>query len=73
MNTQCLIPDDIWETDPEFPRKDWRQEVGEESTQLGYWDWVEHQKEALVIEWDWQIKSCETELDFSEWKKEYFG
>jgi hypothetical protein len=35
-----------WAELPEYPRHAWRHEVEEQNTQLGYWDWVEHQLEA---------------------------
>lgn len=30
---------------PGYRREDWRQEVSEEATQLGYWEWVVHRYE----------------------------
>jgi len=36
---------DIWKEDPEWTRNDWHREVRDDNTLLGYWDWVEHQKE----------------------------
>jgi len=41
-------PNDTWGAHPKFPRRDWRHEVAEESTQLGYWEWVESQ----IAQWD---------------------
>ena len=37
---------DPWGEDPEWPRKDWARECSENDTSLGYWDWVDSQKEA---------------------------
>ena len=37
---------DPWSSDPDYPREDWQEEASEGSTQLGYWDWVSHQREA---------------------------
>lgn len=37
---------DVWSELPAFPRADWRSEVADEATSLGYWDWVEHKIEA---------------------------
>lgn len=37
-------PEDPWGEDPDYPRVNWRYEVGEEETSLGYWDWVETQR-----------------------------
>ena len=31
---------------PDWSREEWRQEVAERNTQLGYWEWVLHSKEA---------------------------
>lgn len=33
-----------WGEDPAYPRADWQYEVTNGDTQLGYWDWVEQQK-----------------------------
>ena len=38
--------DDVWGQDPVFSREDWRYEVFNEYTNLGYWDWVAHRIEA---------------------------
>ena len=35
-----------WEDDPDFPSEDWRYEVANGDTRLGYHQWVEHQREA---------------------------
>lgn len=34
------------EEDDEYPEADWRYEVANEDTRLGYEDWVEHKREA---------------------------
>ena len=34
-----------WEDDERFPMSDWRYEVGEGDTLLGYADWVANQRE----------------------------
>ena len=34
-----------WDEDPDYPSYDWRNEVADESTRLGYWDWVDECKE----------------------------
>jgi len=31
---------------PDYPRKDWKYEVTNDDTKLGYWDWVSHKAEA---------------------------
>lgn len=38
-------PDDIWADDPEYPVSDWQLEVANDDTRLGYWQWVEAQRE----------------------------
>ena len=35
-----------WEDDPEFPSEDWKYEVANGDTRLGYREWVEHQRDA---------------------------
>ena len=35
--------DEGWGEHPEFPMEDWKFEVGEGNTRLGYWAWVEGQ------------------------------
>ncbi|KKM94607.1 hypothetical protein LCGC14_1196500 [marine sediment metagenome] len=37
---------DIWSEDKEYPVSRWRDEVICDDTRLGYWEWVEHQKES---------------------------
>lgn len=32
--------------DPQFPRDDWKFEVRDNSTQLGYFDWIIHKLES---------------------------
>lgn len=36
-----------WDENPVYLRADWKAEVGNGDTQLGYWDWVEHKLDAL--------------------------
>lgn len=36
---------DVWGEDDNYPRQDWQFEVSNGDTNLGYWDWVMHQKE----------------------------
>ena len=38
--------EDVWADDPDHPRELWQYEVGNGETTLGYWDWVQHQREA---------------------------
>lgn len=35
-----------WGEDDEFPRADWRYEVQNNTTNLGYWEWVASSREA---------------------------
>jgi len=37
---------DPWGNDPCYPRADWQHEVAENNTSLGYWEWVDAQREA---------------------------
>lgn len=34
-----------WDEDPNFPVADWRYEVGNDNTRLGYRDWVASQRD----------------------------
>jgi hypothetical protein len=34
-----------WDEDSEFPVADWRYEIANDDTRLGYREWVEHQRE----------------------------
>ena len=38
-------PKDIWAEDHNYTRNDWRNEVAENNTNLGYWDFVVHSYE----------------------------
>lgn len=38
-------PPDVWGEDPDQPRSDWKYEVQNGDTNLGYWEWVQHRKE----------------------------
>ena len=44
-DVEALMTANLWGSHPRFDRADWRQEVCSSSTQLGYWEWVEHQLE----------------------------
>lgn len=35
-----------WKDDPEFPSEDWKYEVANGDTRLGYREWVEYQRDA---------------------------
>ncbi len=37
--------EDVWASDPDFPKGDWKYEVENDSTHQGYWEWVESQRE----------------------------
>lgn len=38
-------PKDVWGEHPYYSRAEWNREAGDNNTNLGYWDWVEAQKE----------------------------
>lgn len=38
----------LWKEDPDFPRQDWRDEVDNDDTLLGYWDWVAYRREVAA-------------------------
>lgn len=35
-----------WGEDPAYPVRDWRYQAGNNDTRLGYWDWVDGEREA---------------------------
>ncbi|WP_415912368.1 hypothetical protein [Neptuniibacter sp. QD37_11] len=39
-----------WSVHPDYPHEDWAQAASELDTLQGYWDWVAHQIDALLIE-----------------------
>lgn len=39
-------PADNWSEDPDWPRQDWHGDVVGGDTNLGYWAWVEHNKDS---------------------------
>lgn len=43
---QALQKDDLWNDFDEYPRTDWKYEVANGDTNLGYWEWVFHRIEA---------------------------
>lgn len=40
---------DVWGEHPTYPREDWRHEVDNNETHLGYWEWVVHTMEAQAV------------------------
>lgn len=38
-------PEDPWAAAEDYPVEQWQHEVAEDDTRLGYWDWVQHQKD----------------------------
>ncbi len=40
-------PADVWGEDPEFPRTDWQYQAGNGDTNLGYWAWVDHERDVV--------------------------
>lgn len=63
---------DPWAEDPKFPASEWRREAWEDNTRLGYWEWVQHQRESAetgeldaggLKEFEVQVrKNCEFSL-----------
>lgn len=43
---------------PDFPRDDWRYEVGNNDTVLGYWEWVEHQVESAADDAEYEAAAA---------------
>lgn len=39
-----------WDVLPEYPVEDWKYEVANDDTRLGYAEWVENQKEMEEVE-----------------------
>ena len=35
----------VWSDHPDFPSSDWKEEVANDETRLGYWDWVQNAME----------------------------
>lgn len=46
-NNDPIAPYDFWDEYPGYPEDDWREEVYNGDTRLGYWEWVKN-----CIEWD---------------------
>jgi hypothetical protein len=46
VERQDEVPADVWSENPKYPRSDWKHEVAEDNTNLGYWEWVLHTEEA---------------------------
>lgn len=34
-----------WEENADYPIADWKYEVANDDTRLGYWDWIENREE----------------------------
>lgn len=55
-----------WDSDPRFPVEDWQQEVANDETRLGYWEWAEGKVELAGPTYDvwiaepdsWAWQSC---------------
>jgi len=41
-----------WIDDPEYPSSEWRQEVAEDNTRLGYLEWVGHKRDESDLNQD---------------------
>jgi hypothetical protein len=46
--TPMKAADSHWDEDPQFSVGDWRYEVANDDTRLGYQEWIEHQREAAA-------------------------
>ncbi|KKK54830.1 hypothetical protein LCGC14_3080720, partial [marine sediment metagenome] len=46
INEISLPKKDVWGSDKDCPVEDWIEDVTNNATRLGYWDWVEHMKKA---------------------------
>ena len=44
INEISLPKKDVWGSDKDYPVEDWIKDVTNNTTRLGYWDWVEHIK-----------------------------
>lgn len=44
--------EDVWAEFPgeDFSRWNWRQQIASQSTQLGYWEWLQHQVDVQANE-----------------------
>lgn len=49
--------EDVWASAEDFPRSDWQHEVANGDTHIGYWEWVEHMREAAK-DADKPLKLC---------------
>jgi hypothetical protein len=36
-----VIPASIWDEDSDYPVADWKYEIANDDTRLGYWEWVQ--------------------------------
>ena len=45
-HSHTILEHSHWDEDPDYPAEDWRYEVSNNDTRLGYHDWVTHQKES---------------------------
>lgn len=41
--------EDLWASAPDFPREDWKAEVANDETHLGFWEWVENEREKASL------------------------
>jgi hypothetical protein len=41
---------DLWSEDKQYTRSDWKYEVCNDATNLGYWEWVANQKSMAEAE-----------------------
>ena len=43
---------DVWTEDPKHDKQDWRYQVANDYTTLGYWEWVDSRREQTSDEGD---------------------
>ena len=43
-NEPCCAVDSYWDEDKDYPVQDWKYEISNDDTRLGYQEWVKHQK-----------------------------
>lgn len=61
-----LMKVDVHNSHPNYSREDWRDEVANDNTHLGYWEWVDHRLEENGLEEkeiDW-IDACAHSDDY---------
>jgi hypothetical protein len=42
-----MMKNNIWSEDPKYTRSNWKYEVCNDATNLGYWEWVDSLKNVI--------------------------